>query len=239
MFAVKWESCVAVVKLSGFPVGVVMTFQAIGFTVNFKLFVMFIFVAFRAVACQYAEALHPLTVFQCFEMAVAAAFVPVPARQLETGCLVVELNFCPFVHIVAVSATGFSIILFIDVGLVNIIMTVSTFTAGNFEIPFFFFSMADKTRCGHVRTFQLKACAVVLPDAERKRGKTRCGVTISAIGYMPVLFYKLTFVVILVAIRTAAVAEVVCQFCFVTCFAVHRPVLVLQFEIGFVVVERR
>ena len=51
MFSVKREAGVVVVKFAGFPVVEIMTFHAIGFAVDVKLFEMFIGVAFRAIAC--------------------------------------------------------------------------------------------------------------------------------------------------------------------------------------------
>ena len=150
----------------------------------------------------------------------------------------VETNFCPLIYRMATFAVCVRIILFVNQRTMDVVMTINTIDSDISEFPAFLFFMTDKTRCCQVCPFEMKI-GFVMPF-NRKGGcrKTFCAVAVGTIlRYF--LFRELSLVVIIVAIGTTTVAQVVGKLRFMTFLTIHIFVHVFQLEIGIVVVKGR
>ena len=160
VFAIQFERCFIVVEPTDAPVFEGMAALAIGGAVLFKLPLVCILVAGRALGRQVGKLLEPLgqTFFVAFlAVARSAVLARMRALQFEFRQVVIEAALLPAAGQVALIAGLVGVIFFIDVAQVYVGMTVHAAFADIPELPFRrIFFMTGKTRACCVRAFQRK-----------------------------------------------------------------------------------
>jgi len=168
VFAVKRKKCVVVIKFTGLPVVEIMTLCAVGYTVDIKLLVMVVGMAFRTFSVQHGKPLRGHSVGQGFKMTGPATLFAVFALQFITGLGMVEIYCRPLIYVVTFFTIPFREIFLIHERAVDVIVASGTGIAFVAEIPLVSFLMAYKTRCCQMRSLQFETGFVMLFNTECK-----------------------------------------------------------------------
>jgi len=123
---IKLKGSFVMIKVRYFPEIRRMTTQAIRLPPGFKLTEMDIGMTLRTGRGQRRELLNRKAVRPFFEMAIPARWFQMTAGKEEPCGCVVPLYIAPPVRIVTGTAVSIRIILFTDIGLMDILVTIHT-----------------------------------------------------------------------------------------------------------------
>lgn len=170
------------------------------------------------------------------KMTVTAGFGRVCPGQLKTGLCMIEANCVPPVHGMANPAILTRVILFRKAGLMNVLMTIDTFSACNKEIPFPRFLMTGDAGSRKVSSFKPEGSQVMTLCRKGRFCKAIDRMAGRTIG-RDALLCKLAGVIIRMAICTAGIFQLIGVSRFVTPLAINGLVPSLKPEMGLVMIE--
>jgi hypothetical protein len=199
VFSNQWEGRPVMIEPSGSPVKRIVAPLAVGATALLKLPVVDILVATFTACRQLREFLVYPASLAGFEMAGSACLCEMGPFQDEIRFRMVKINFTPPVVRVATLTAGFPVIFFIQVRLMDILVTIHAGLADIPETPFVFLLVTGKAGRGQVRAAELKSRLIMHLDGVVRPVKAKGGMAAGAI--LPAAFPdKLAFMVICVAV---------------------------------------
>ena len=183
-----------------------MAFQAIGPVRLIELPVVDIPVTVETARGQLRKDLVPGSPFILPVMAGPARLLQMGPFQSVPGPVVVEGNFCPGIRIVAVFTAAVRVVLFIQVGIMDIRMAVRTTGTDLPETPFPGFFMAGEAGSSQVGACKLEGAAVMLIDGVQGLPESHGGMAFGTVRRAPPPG-ELTFMIIGMAIRAAVMFQ--------------------------------
>jgi hypothetical protein len=197
MFSIQFESSFIVVVFHLFPFFDTVTTPAVGGTILFKLFAMYIFMTGDALGSDRGEH-HPGLGGGIRFVTCAARYTIVRTLQPEGGQIVVKTCCCPTFCIMAFFTVLFRVVSGGKIFLVNIFMAICAFRTYVSELPFRllgFVKVTGEAGCGYVRACERKRSLLVLSHTEKRIVKAVYIVAFSAIA-IPVDLGENRFVII-------------------------------------------
>lgn len=236
MGTVKRKLCVVVVEPLCFPVFKGVAGRTVCQSKLLKLAMVYILMAGTAGHAHIGKLLLGNALVPIRKMTASAIGPGMLAQQFEPGTFMIKANLAPAAFFVATFTTGLWIKLLIQVGLMNVFMTIDATTANIPEVPFYRSLMAGKAGRGQVGPVQGKPAGVMLFNGKTRAGKSFIRMAIGAVG----LFFrggKLILVVVVVAIHTFVMRKRIRIACFMAGIAIDITMFPLQLKVGEGMVE--